>query len=88
MAYFIGFTISGVIAPLLMDKYGRKWTFLLGRLGTLACFMVILFLKETPETVYPNTTIIKLMIGGVGVLACTQVITGYNLFCEYSTVSS
>ena len=87
MAYFIGFTISGVVTPTLVDTLGRKYVFLIGRLITFLCFIVIAVLPQSPDN-FNNTYIIQGMIMIVGLLACSQSIAGYNLFCEYTTVAT
>lgn len=88
MSYFIGFTISGLIIPIAMDKYGRKYVFLGGRFITGIAFAVILFLPEYPEVYIVHGNIIKGMILVTGIFACTQGITGVNLYCESTTDKS
>ena len=41
MVYFIGFTLSGVFVPRLQDNFGRRAVFLIGRLITIFCFIII-----------------------------------------------
>ena len=48
-AYFIGYAISGLIAPPLMDKYGRKRAYAISRVGQMVLTFLLLVMPQGPD---------------------------------------
>ena len=81
--FFLGFTISGFIAPILGDTFGRKKTFVIARLLAAIIFIILVLLPGGVGN-YASTTGIMVLLFLIGLLNNISVLIGYLYFCEFA----
>lgn len=81
--FFLGFTISAVIAPYLGDNYGRKKTVIVARLLNALIFVIMVLIPGGAGN-YTGVFCMMLCVFLTGLVNNICIMIGYLYFCEFA----